>query len=236
MHPCWFLANNLECVHRTCNFSHNHNDIKWFQTHKMIDEWCEYGGRCPYKCDKKHRYIADNINSNGISNGIGNGNGRKRQREDVVDDCLETQVRELKRQLSEKDNIITELKYDIDTEVTETRELKRQLSEKDYTISELKNDVETDKRVVMLSYKVSRKNQEMEAVKEHHREVLRKEYLDSNYSFVKNVNRKFYESFKRFRIDFYNNRDNSKDKLIDTVEKYITDVNNNNGYQSLRMF
>lgn len=193
MVACWYIANDLACVHPTCNFSHNRYDIERFQKYNMLDMWCEYGRRCPYKCNKKHKYVFEN--------------SRKRQREEVLENTLETEVRELKRQLFEKDTIINEFKHDI----------------------------ETDKKVVMLSHQVSRKNQEIRAIKEHHKEILKKEYLNSNYAFVKDVNKRFYNSFKQLRVDFYNNRDDH-DKLINSIEDYITDISNNNGYQSLRMF
>ena len=211
MKACWYIANNIDCIHDRCSFSHNQFDIDRYQRYYMVDELCEYGHRCYYKCNKRHTHT-------------------KRLRDDdkIVTD-------ESKRYKYDNNIEVTNLKNQCLDKELQIKELQKQLLQKDLEIQELKDDIKFDKVVSKLQCKLHRKNREMIAMQEHHKEVLKIEYMKNNHLHVKEVNKKFYDLFKSFRINFYNSKDDYH-KLVDNIENYITDVSDNVKYQNLRMF
>ena len=76
-----------------------------------------------------------------------------------------------------------------------------------------------------LKYALGQSRREMKALKEVHKEILSKEYLDENYKHLQRNQQEFTQLFNKFRLDFYNLKDDDADMAIKMVEKYICDVN-----------
>ena len=99
----------------------------------------------------------------------------------------------------------------------DTRKRKRSLTDLD----------ECNKRISKLEYALSQQKRENLAIKEIHKKTMSKEYMDENYLHVKNMNGLYSRLFNKFRLDFYNLRDNEEPEMIvEVVNKYINDMNN----------
>lgn len=115
-----------------------------------------------------------------------------------------------------------ELFYDC---YNETRKRKRDVEEKEEEIRKLKTEMKENVDCTKLKYALGQSRREMKAIKEVHKEVLSREYLDENYKHLQKNQQEFTQLFNRFRLDFYNTKEDDAESAIRMVEKYICDVN-----------
>lgn len=108
----------------------------------------------------------------------------------------------------------------------EVKKLKKSKEEVEKELSDLKSSVKQNKQYVQLEYALSQSKRENRAVKELHREVMNKEYLDEGYKHLQKNNQEFTKLFNMFRLNFYNIKNEDPDEAIRLVEKYICDTNN----------
>ena len=133
-------------------------------------------------------------------------------------DCY-NETRKRKRSdknIEENDKYIEKLKNKI-IEITQ---------EKDKEIEQLKNEVKENIDYLKLKYALFQSKREIKAIKEVHKEVLNKEYLDENYKYLQENQQKNSILFNTFRLDFYNMKDDDPVSAIQLVQEYICNVNN----------
>ena len=104
-----------------------------------------------------------------------------------------------------------------------------------FEITNLKSETKENVCCTKLEYALGQTKREMKAIKEVHREVLNKEYLDDNYKHLQKNQQEFTQLFNKFRLDFYNMKDDDADSAIRLVEQYICDVNNAIQFRSKKL-
>ena len=126
-----------------------------------------------------------------------------------------------------------DLFYECYNETRKRKRSEKDIEEKEEEITKLKLEItklksETKENVCCskLKYALCQTKREMKAIKEVHKEVLNKDYLDENYKHLQKNQQEFTQLFNQFRLDFYNMKDDDTDTAIKLVEKYICNVNN----------
>ena len=64
---------------------------------------------------------------------------------------------------------------------------------------------------------------------------MNRDYLDDNYKHLQKNQQEFTQLFNKFRLDFYNMKDDDADSAIRLVEQYICDVNNAIQFRSKKL-
>jgi hypothetical protein len=214
---CWLVANGYECNNPSCDYSHEISDV-CFMRQNMEVSLCYHGIRCKTRCNKMHNP------SNMFEDTNREYKKRKRCMVELEDAIVEKE--KYTKRLANFDKIKSLELEKANEKLVEFDKMKLELEKANEKLVEFaieKNKKSIDTEVVKLQYALMRSRRELNAVKQVHREVLTKTYIDDNIHHIKEMNSRYAKLFHKFRLNFYNYRNSN---ITDDPANAISIVNN----------